>query len=71
MHKGVEMKTETEIRADERKKAERDFQNSDYWNEYLEQLIANVRADEQAFVEKRCKELGIDYIQIYTCNSAD
>lgn len=29
------------------------------------------RADEQAFVEKRCKELGIDYILIYTCNSAD
>lgn len=29
------------------------------------------REDEQLFVEKRCKELGIDYIQIYTCNGEE
>lgn len=44
-------------------------------DEALEKLIAEhdaqIRADEQAFVEKRCKELGIDYILIYTCDSAD
>ena len=34
-----------QIRADERKKAEQDFQNSDYWNEYLEKVIADARAD--------------------------
>lgn len=32
------------IRADERKKAEQDFQNSDYWNEYLAKVIADARA---------------------------
>lgn len=37
----------------------------------IEEHDAKIRADEQAFVEKRCKELGIDYIQIYTCDSAD
>lgn len=29
------------------------------------------RADMQDWVENRCKELGIDYIAIFTCNSAD
>ena len=29
------------------------------------------RADEQEFVEKKCKELGIDYTLIYTCNSTE
>ena len=29
------------------------------------------RADMQEFVEKRCEKLGIDYISIFTCNSAD
>lgn len=29
------------------------------------------RTDMQEFVETRCKELGIDYILIFTCNSAD
>lgn len=29
------------------------------------------REEEQEFVEKRCKELGIDYTLIYTCDSAD
>lgn len=27
--------------------------------------------DMQDFVERRCKELGIDYAAIFTCNSAD
>lgn len=27
------------------------------------------RQQEQDFVERKCKELGIDYIRIYTCNS--
>lgn len=39
---------DAKVRADERKKAERDFQNSDYWNDYLEKVIADARADERA-----------------------
>lgn len=38
---------DAEVRAEERKKAEQDFQNSDYWNEYLEKVIADARADER------------------------
>lgn len=30
--------------------AERDFQNSDYWNDYLAKVIADARADERVKV---------------------
>ena len=43
----------------------------DLMNYLLDRYDKTIRADEQAFVEKRCKELGIDYNLIYTCNSAD
>lgn len=35
-------------RADERAKAERDFQNSDYWNDYLSKVIDDARKDERS-----------------------
>lgn len=38
---------DAKIRAEERKKAEIDFQNSDYWNDYLGKVIADARADER------------------------
>lgn len=34
---------EEKIRADERKKAEQEFQNSDYWNDYLAKVLADER----------------------------
>lgn len=37
----------------------------------IEYCYEKGRADMQDWVEKRCKELGIDYIAIFTCNSAD
>ena len=36
--------------------AERDFQNSDYWNDYLAQVIKNAKADE---IDK-CKQILLD-----------
>lgn len=44
---------DAKIRADERAKAERDFQNSDYWNEYLEKVLA----DERNKAIEDCKEV--------------
>ena len=41
------------------------------YDEGVKNGIKQGRADMQEFVEKRCKELGIDYILIFTCNSAD
>lgn len=40
-------------------------------NDFALDMYNKGRADEQEFVEKRCKELGIDYNLIYTCNGAD
>ena len=37
----------------------------------IEDCYQKGRADMQDWVEKRCKELGIDYIAIFTCNSGD
>lgn len=34
-----------QARASERADAERDFQNSDYWNDYLAKIIADAKAD--------------------------
>lgn len=48
---------EKEIRADERAKAERDFQNSDYWNDYLAKVIADARADER-------EEAAVDFVKV-------
>lgn len=36
---------DAEVRSDERKKAELDFQNGEYWNDYLEKVIADAKAD--------------------------
>lgn len=41
---------DAEVRAEERKKAEQDFQNGEYWNDYLANVIADARADEKAKV---------------------
>lgn len=42
------------------------------WIEHHDaELMRRTREQEMNFVERKCKELGIDYIQIYTCNSAD
>lgn len=41
-------KCEVEVRADERKNAERDFQNSDYWNDYLTKVINDAKKDERS-----------------------
>lgn len=40
---------DAQIRVDERTKAEIDFQNSDYWNDYLAKVLADERA--KAFKE--------------------
>lgn len=32
------------VRADERRRVEEDFQNSDYWNDYLAKVLADERA---------------------------
>ena len=56
---------EFHIRADERKKAEQEFQNSDYWNDYLAKVIADARVDERAKVIDEVVEiLGNDFWQI-------
>lgn len=34
---------EMDVRADERTKAEQDFQNSDYWNDYLAKMLSDER----------------------------
>lgn len=43
------------------------------FEEIMEKMLSQVsilaRQQEQDFVERKCKELGIDYTQIYTCNS--
>lgn len=52
------------IRTDERKKAEQDFQNSDYWNDYLSKVITDVKAD--AF-----KEFIESYIAFYKAPSEE
>lgn len=58
-------KHDEEIRADERKKAEQDFQNSDYWNDYLAKVIADARAEEREKVLDEVIEiLGNDFWQI-------
>ena len=41
----IPKKFEEEVRKDERKKAEQDFQNSDYWNDYLAKVIADERTN--------------------------
>lgn len=46
-----------------------------FFADKLEEMFSRqsllTRQQEQDFVERKCKELGIDYTQIYTCNSAD
>ena len=40
--------------------AERDFQNSDYWNDYLAKVIADARADErEKVINEFLKELFV------------
>lgn len=46
------------------------FENKDFRNGFDEGYEKG-RADMQEFVENRCKELGIDYTQIFTCEPAD
>lgn len=41
------------------------------WESCQEEAYEQGRADMQDFVEKRCDELGIDHVLIFTCNSAD
>lgn len=40
-------------------------------NRMIAEHDAKVRAEMQEFVEKRCKELGIDYTLIFTCDSVN
>ena len=37
--------------------AERDFQNSDYWNDYLAKVIADAKAEEREKVLNEIKEI--------------
>ena len=37
----------------------------------VDKAITNGEHDMQEFVENRCRELGIDYTLIFTCNSVD
>ena len=48
------VKWEKQIRVEERKKG-------------YDEGYKQGKADMQEFVEQRCKELGIDYISIFTC----
>lgn len=61
---------ESNIRADERAKAEQDFQNSDYWNDYLSKVLADERASvvEKLMPLAKC-EKGCNSIaeQCYQC----
>ena len=58
---------DAQIRVDERTKAERDFQNGDYWNEYL----AKVLEDERAKVLDDFEQFYISYNEIKCENCND
>lgn len=68
---------DAEVRAEERKKAEIDFQNGEYWNDYLSKVLADERAKtidefanwlvEQGILGNRCIADGeiTDYGKVY------
>lgn len=50
------------IRENERKKAEKDFQNSNYWNDYLAKILADERKKcIREFVYRLCSEICFGY----------
>lgn len=53
------------VRTDERRRVEEDFQNSDYWNDYLAKVIAEARADERTKTLDECKKIVDSVLKYY------